>query len=146
MRVLVASPFGLAIRGIHQDRTRMEALGTPVYLRLLVVYVIAGAFAGVAGALAAQTAEAVSLQSLGFVLSAEALIMLVLGGAGRLYGAVVGVVVFKLVQHVASAIDPFQWYFAIGAMLVAVVLFAPKGLLSLLERLWQRLTGSRSAL
>jgi branched-chain amino acid transport system permease protein len=122
MRRLMGSPFGLACLGIHQNRVRMAALGTAIRPTLLMLYAWAGCFAGIAGALSAQVNQIVGLDTLGFELSAEALVMLVLGGAGTLYGAIAGTAVFMGVHHVASAIDPYHWLFIIGGMLVTLVL------------------------
>ena len=124
-RRVVDSPFGLAIRGIHENRARMAALGTPVFARLLAMYTLAGALAGAAGALSAQTNAIVGLDSLGFALSAEALVMLVLGGIGRLSGALVGATVFTLLHHTAASINPYHWLFVIGGALMVVVLVPP---------------------
>lgn len=124
-RRVVDSPFGLAVRGIHESRARMAALGTPVFARLLAMYTLAGALAGAAGALSAQTNAIVGLDSLGFALSAEALVMLVLGGAGRLSGALVGSTVFTLLHHTAASINPYHWLFVIGGALMVVVLVPP---------------------
>jgi branched-chain amino acid transport system permease protein len=125
-RRVVDSPFGLAVRGIHENRARMAALGTPVVRRLLAIYTLAGALAGAAGALSAQTNAIVGLDSLSFALSAEALVMLILGGSGRLYGALIGAVVFTLLHHTAASINPYHWLFIIGAALMAVVLMPPQ--------------------
>jgi len=125
LRRLVDSPFGLAVRGIHENRARMAALGTPVYARLLVLYTVAGAVAGAAGALSAQTTAVVGLDSLSFALSAEALVMLILGGAGRLAGALVGATVFTLLHHTAASINPYHWLSVVGILLMLVVLVPP---------------------
>ncbi len=124
-RRLVDSPFGLAVRGIHENRARMAALGTPVYKRLWSMYAIAGAFAGAAGALSAQTTAVVGLDSLSFSLSAEVLVMLILGGVGRLSGALIGATVFLLLHHTASSINPYHWLFVVGGLLMLVVLAPP---------------------
>jgi len=131
---LVNSPFGLAVRGIHENRARMAALGTPIYVRLLTMYTIAGAVAGAAGALSAQTNAVVGLDSLSFGLSAEILVMLILGGAGRLYGAVIGTVVFTLLHHTAASINPYHWLFVVGFLLMGVVLVPPARLLGFVRR------------
>jgi branched-chain amino acid transport system permease protein len=122
---VVNSPFGLAVRGIHENRARMAALGTPVFARLWAVYTLAGALAGAAGALSAQTNAIVGLDSLGFALSAEALVMLILGGAGRLHGALIGALVFTMLHHTAASINPYHWLFVVGAALMGVVLVRP---------------------
>lgn len=124
-RRLVDSPFGVAVRGIHENRARMAALGTPVFSRLLVLYTAAGAIAGAAGALSAQTNAVVGMDSLSFALSAEVLVMLILGGAGRLTGAIVGAAVFTLLHHTAASINPYHWLFVVGALLMLVVLVPP---------------------
>lgn len=125
-RRVVDSPFGLTVRGIHQNRARMAALGTPVIARLLAMYTLSGALAGAAGALSAQTNAIVGLDSLSFALSAEALVMLILGGAGRLHGALIGALVFTLLHHTAASINPYHWLFVVGAALMAVVLLPPQ--------------------
>ncbi len=124
-RRVVDSPFGLAVRGIHQSRARMAALGTPVFARLLATYTFAGALAGAAGALTAQTNAIVALDALSFAWSAEALVMLILGGAGTLNGALAGAAIFTLLHHTAASINPYHWLFVIGAALMAVVLLPP---------------------
>ncbi len=124
-RRVVDSPFGLSVRGIHQSRARMAALGTPVFARLLAMYTLAGLLAGAAGALSAQTNAIVGIDSLGFALSAEALVMLILGGAGRLTGALVGALVFTLLHHTAASINPYHWLFVVGAVLMVVVMLPP---------------------
>jgi branched-chain amino acid transport system permease protein len=106
--------------------------------RLTVVYTIAAGFAGVAGALLTQTSQFVGLEVLSFQRSADVLIMLVMGGAGMLYGGLVGAAVFLLAQDRLAGINPQYWLFWLGAILVLVVLFVPGGLLGGLKRL-QRL-------
>jgi branched-chain amino acid transport system permease protein len=143
LKIVVASPFGLVARGIHESPERMRAIGTPVYWRLIGIYTLAGGVAGIGGALSAQVTELVALESLGFALSAEALIMLILGGLGRLYGAVFGTVIFMTVHHTAAAIDPFNWLFVIGALVLFVVYFVPEGLLGLPDRVRRHLGMNR---
>ena len=128
LSVIVRSSFGLSLRGIQESPARMRAIGASVYWRRVCAYSIGGIVAGIAGALTAQITQLVSLHSFSFTLSAEALIMLILGGTGRLYGAVIGTVLFMWVHHIAAANDPFNWLFVIGAMVLAVVFFLPGGL------------------
>jgi branched-chain amino acid transport system permease protein len=140
-RRLIHSPFGLALRGIRENPVRMPAIGAPGRSHIRTVYTIAAAMAGVAGALIAQTTETVSLQSLSFELSAELLVMLVLGGAGRLYGGLVGATIFMIARDQFSGIAPQYWYFWIGILLVIVVMFLPNGILGGLSKLagrWRR--------
>ncbi len=136
LRRVVASPFGLTCIGIREDRGRMSALGSDVPRHLTMAYAMGGAFAGLAGALSAQITQVVGLSSLGFNHSAEVLVMLVLGGSGRLWGAILGTVTFMLVHHMAADVDPFRWMLVIGCMLMAVVLVMPGGISGTTKRLW----------
>ena len=144
LRIIVRSPFGMLCRGIKQDRVRIRAMGAPVYFTLVKMYAIAGAVAGLGGALSAIATKVVGLDSLSFTLSAEALVMLVLGGTGKLFGALVGTLVFVWFEDRVSAINPFHWLTIVGCLLVAVVLFAPKGLTGAAEAIWKRMRGARS--
>jgi branched-chain amino acid transport system permease protein len=134
-RRLVHSPFGLSLRGIRENLTRMPAIGAPHRLRLQKIYTISAAIAGVAGALLAQTTETVSLETLGFQRSADVVVMLILGGTGRLYGAIVGAIIFLVARDQLAGMNPQYWYFWIGLLLMAVVLFLPTGILGGLARL-----------
>ena len=139
LRRIVHSPFGLSLRGIREGAKRMPAIGAPVARRLRTIFTIAAAVAGIAGALIAQTTQFVGIDTLGFPRSAELLIMLVLGGAGRLYGGLVGAALFMIAQDYLSGIDPVYWQFWIGFFLVVIVLFAHGGILGGLDTLRTRL-------
>lgn len=142
LRRLVASPFGLGLIGIREGALRMPAIGANVQRRLVVIYTISAGVAGIAGALLAQTTQFVGLESLSFNRSAELLIILVLGGTGRLYGGLIGAFVFMLAQDRIAGIDPTYWGFWIGLLLVVIVMFGRGGILGGLdkirERLWPR--------
>jgi len=129
MRRIVASPFGLSLRGVREGAKRMPALGADVPRRLRTVFTMSAAIAGVAGALLAQTTQFVGMDVLGFPRSAELLVMLVLGGTGRLYGALVGAALFMIAQDVLAGIDPVYWQFWIGLLLVVMVLTARGGVM-----------------
>src|SRR6266540_3598516 len=90
MRRLIASPFGLSLRGIRENAVRMPAIGAPSQAHIRKIYTIAAVIAGIAGALLAQTTETVSLETLSFQRSADVLVILILGGAGRLYNGILG--------------------------------------------------------
>jgi len=137
-RRLIHSPFGLSLRGIRENFVRMPAIGAPSRTHIRTIYTIAAAIAGVAGAVLAQTTETVSLDSLGFERSAEVVVILVLGGAGRLYGGLIGAVVFMVARDQFSGIEPQYWYFWIGILLVGVVVFLPNGILGGLAKLASR--------
>lgn len=143
LRRVVKSPFGLSLIGIREGVRRMPSLGVNVNRRLIAIFTAAAAIAGVAGALLAQTTQFVGLDALGFPRSAELLIMLVLGGAGRLYGALIGAAVFMVAQDYISGLNPAYWQFYIGLLLVLIVLFARGGILGGLERIAQRFKPSR---
>jgi len=127
-RRIVHSPFGLSLRGIRESPRRMAAIGSPVQRRLVAVYTLSGAVAGIAGALLAQTTQFVGLEVLGFSRSADLLIMLVLGGAGWLYGGLVGAALFLVAQSLLSRLNPVYWEFWLGLLIVGIVL-APRGAL-----------------
>lgn len=132
--LLVRSPFGRSLTGVRENITRMHSIGAPVRRRLVTIYTISAAMAGVAGALLAQTSQFVGLATLGFERSGEIVIMLVLGGIGRIYGAIVGVVIFMIAQDTFAKADPAFWSFWVGLLLVLIVLFARGGALGLLDK------------
>lgn len=137
-RRIVHSPLGLALRGIRENAVRMPAIGAPSRAHLRKIYTISAVMAGIAGALLAQTTETVSLEVLGFQRSADVLVILILGGAGRLYGGVVGAIIYMVARDQLSGINPQYWYFWIGLLLVAVVMFLPNGILGGLSALYKK--------
>jgi branched-chain amino acid transport system permease protein len=140
-RRLIHSPFGLALRGIRENAVRMPAIGAPSEAHIRTVYTIAAVIAGVAGALLAQTTSTVALESLSFQRSADVLVILILGGAGRLYGGIVGAIIYMVARDQFSGFNPQYWYFWIGLMMVIVVLFLPNGILGGLAKFthaWRR--------
>jgi branched-chain amino acid transport system permease protein len=136
MRQLVHSPFGRSLTGIRENATRMHAIGADVRRRLVTVYALAGVMAGVAGGLQAQTTQFAALDWLSFNTSGAILIMLILGGSGRLYGAFIGVPIYMIAQDVLARIDPAYWFGWIGLLLIVVVMFAQGGILGLGDRLF----------
>jgi branched-chain amino acid transport system permease protein len=137
-RRIIHSPFGLALRGIRENATRMPAIGAPSLAHLRKVYTIAAVIAGAAGALLTQTTSTVSLEVLSFGRSADVLVILILGGAGRLYGGIVGAIIYMVARDQFSGMSPQYWYFWIGLLLVAVVMFLPNGILGGLSALYKR--------
>jgi branched-chain amino acid transport system permease protein len=136
-RRIIHSPFGLALRGIRENATRMPAIGAPTRAHLRKVYTIAAVMAGIAGALLTHTTSTVSLETLSFGRSADVLVILILGGAGRLYGGIVGAVIYMVARDQFSGINPQYWYFWIGLLLVAVVMFLPNGILGGLAKFYR---------
>ena len=145
VRALINSPFGWSLRGIRENDARMAAIGCPIMRRRLIIYVISAALAGLAGALQAQSTQFVALYSLNFELSGNILIMLILGGSGRLYGAFVGVPVFMIAQDQLAKQDPANWFLGLGIVLIALVTLAPGGILGLAERAANAVKRRRSA-
>jgi branched-chain amino acid transport system permease protein len=130
VRRIVYSPFGQALVGIRENIDRMNALGSPVHWRLVVAYTISAAVAGIAGALFAQTNAFVTLGVFDFDQSAAVLVMLILGGAGWLYGAFIGAALYMVLQNELAKASPAFWQFGIGLLLIGVVLLARRGPLS----------------
>ncbi|HUX91307.1 MAG TPA: branched-chain amino acid ABC transporter permease [Gallionellaceae bacterium] len=122
MRRLVNSPFGATLMAIRDNRLRAMAIGIPVNLRLATIYIFSAGIAGAAGALLAQTSAFASLDVFAFDRSADILLILVIGGAGWLYGGITGAIVFKLMQDILSSITPQYWTFWVGLFLVILVL------------------------
>lgn len=142
-RRIVYSPFGASLAGIRENVTRAHAIGSPAYARLVAVYTISATMAGCAGALLTQTNQFVGLNVLSFEFSGELLVMLVLGGVGRIYGAFVGPLVYMIAQDQLAKQFPEYWYFGIGLLLVVVVLFARGGLLGILDLAVAKIRGAR---
>ncbi len=139
VRRVIYSPFGATLTGIRENSVRMHSIGAPVYQRLLTVYTLSAAMAGTAGALLTQTNQFVGLNVLGFEPSGEILVMLILGGVGRLYGAFVGPLLFLIAQDYLARQFPEYWYFGIGLILVLVVLFARGGILGISDAIIARM-------
>ncbi|MDX1606033.1 MAG: branched-chain amino acid ABC transporter permease [Candidatus Competibacterales bacterium] len=137
LRQLLQAPFGRSLIGIRENPTRMAALGAPVRGRLLAAYTLSAGLAGCAGGLFAQVNTFVTLEVFSFLRSGTVLVILILGGTGRLYGAFVGAVVYLVLEDQLARLSPAFWQFGVGLVLVLTVLFARGGLLGLLAR-WRR--------
>jgi branched-chain amino acid transport system permease protein len=138
VRRIVHSPFGLSLQGYRENPARMAQIGAPMMARLRLVNALAAALAGLAGGLLTQTTQFVGLDSVGFERSADVLIILILGGGGRLYGGLIGALVFLVGRDVFSEANPQYWYFWLGLLLVAIVLFMPQGILGGVDTLITR--------
>lgn len=122
--------FGHVLQGIRENETRMEAIGFPVYRYKLIAFTLAGAIAGLAGALLANQDSFVSPSMLKWTQSGMLMIMVILGGVGHLFGGLVGAAVFLLIEETLMSYT-IHWQFGLGAVLLAVVLLAPNGLTNL---------------
>jgi branched-chain amino acid transport system permease protein len=147
LRRIVNSPFGLGLIGIREGGRRMPSIGANVNQRLTVIFTLGAAVAGIAGAVLAQTTQFVGLDSLGFSRSAELMIILVLGGTGRLYGGLVGAAVFMVAQDYLANLNPAYWQFWIGLLLIIIVMFLRGGILGgaveLIETFKQKRAGGK---
>jgi branched-chain amino acid transport system permease protein len=121
-RRIVNSPFGLSLKAIKRNTRRAEMLGISPTRRIVAIYTISAIYAGVSGALLAQTTSFVSLDVLAFNRSADVLLVLVIGGAGYLYGGLIGAVIFSILRDWLSIITPQYWMFWIGLILIVIVL------------------------
>jgi branched-chain amino acid transport system permease protein len=121
-RRIVYSPFGLSLLSVKGNSLRASAIGIAINWRLVAIYTISAAYAGIAGALLTQTTAFTSLDVLSFERSADVLLVLIIGGTGYLYGGLIGAVLFKLMQDWLANITPQYWQFWIGLLLVIIVL------------------------
>jgi branched-chain amino acid transport system permease protein len=144
VRRIVYSPFGQALTGIRENVRRMHSIGSPVHRRLVTVYAISAAIAGMAGALFTQTNAYVTLTVFDFDASAKVMVMLILGGTGRLYGAFLGAAVYMIFEDKLSKMSPTFWQFGIGLLLVLAVMFARRGLLGVGDTIRRKLAGRRA--
>lgn len=135
MRLVLTSPFGLVIRGIHDNQRRMLAIGSPTDARLRLAYTFSAAFAGIAGALLTDITQFVGLDTITFEKSAEVLIVLVLGGTGRLYGGIIGAIIYMWLHDTFSDLSPEYWMLWLGIFLIAVVMIGRGGILGMLASL-----------
>ncbi len=122
-RRIVSSPFGLSLKAIKGNPLRCAAVGIAVNWRLVAVYALSAGYAGIAGALRAQTQAFASLTMLWIDQSADALLILIIGGTGYLYGGLAGALIYRLLQDYLSNLDQRFWQFWIGLLLVMMVLF-----------------------
>lgn len=130
---LVRSPFGLTLRAIRDSPSRMAALGHDVPRHLLAAFVASGVFAGAAGALYALFNDFVSPTTVALPQSVEALLMAIIGGVGTIMGGLVGAFVLIALEQFVSAYTE-RWMSVLGITAIAIMIFAPQGLLGLLRR------------
>jgi branched-chain amino acid transport system permease protein len=124
---VVRSPFGMALRAIRDNDTRAAFVGVPVRLHRWQAFVISGFFTGLAGALSGQIDRQVTPHQLDWLVSAELVVAVILGGSGYFWGPVIGVVVLVALKEIALRFAIYHGL-VLGAMLVAAVAFLPGGL------------------
>jgi branched-chain amino acid transport system permease protein len=121
-RRIVNSPFGLSLKAIKGNALRASAIGIAVNWRLVAIYTLSAGYAGVAGGLLAQTQAFASLSMLQIDRSADALLILIIGGTGYLYGGLIGALIYRFLQDYLSDLTARYWQFWIGLLLVAIVI------------------------
>ena len=143
LRRLLWSPFGRALSGIRVNEHRMRALGFGAFSHKLAAFTLAGALAGLAGYLWAAQSGFVNPELMGFHMSAHAIMMLILGGMGNFAGAIVGAFTFEVLLHVFKDLPTVgefnmgkHWQMWMGLFIVALIVFAPKGILGLIHRVF----------
>jgi branched-chain amino acid transport system permease protein len=144
LRMILASPFGHALAGLRVNEQRMRSLGFPAFSYKLAAFIVAGSLAGLAGYFSACQFGFVNPELLSWHYSGSILMMLILGGTGRLYGAIVGAFAFVLLQELLASQALFgplakHWQLGMGAFIVLVVLLAPSGLSGIATQLSKRL-------
>jgi branched-chain amino acid transport system permease protein len=137
MYVLVRSPFGKSLAGIRERELRMQILGYNTWLHKYIAFIIAGGFGGLAGVLWAHTNGHVSPENVVLTTSVDALLMVVLGGAGTLVGAVIGAAIVFGLREYLSTLVPW-WQYALGAVYVLTILYLPSGLMGIPARIRQQ--------
>jgi branched-chain amino acid transport system permease protein len=145
VRTLAYSPFGQSLTGIRENTLRMHAIGAPVDRRLVTCYTISAAIAGIAGAVWAQANAYVNLSTLGLDRAATVVIILALGGYGRLYGAFIGAVAYMVLSHFLAKVYPQAWQLGLGLLLMLIALFARNGVIGIVEAMSRRLKLVRPA-
>jgi branched-chain amino acid transport system permease protein len=141
MYVLVRSPFGRSLKGIRERELRMSMLGYNVWLHKYIAFVIAGAFGGLAGVLWAHTNGIVTPEDVVLTTSVDALLMVVLGGAGTLVGGAIGSAIVLLLREYLSTLVPW-WQYVLGGVYVLTILYLPTGLMGIPKRIRQGLKRS----
>lgn len=145
LRRLLFSPFGRALAGIRVNEHRMRAMGFGTFGYKLAAFTLAGALAGLAGYLWGAQTGYVNPELMGFHMSAHAIMMVILGGMGNFAGAIIGAFAFEMLLHEAKDLPTIgsfnagkHWQLWMGLFIVAIVAFAPRGLLGLMERVLRR--------
>ncbi len=138
LRRFVRSPFGLTLEGIRENESRMQVMGYNTWLHKYIAFIVSGAFAGIAGMLFAYHNRLINPAHLDVATSTLAMLMVIIGGAGTLYGAVIGAALLILVEYFAGTYIPKRWPLVLGGVFVVAVLYARLGIAVHLSRLWKR--------
>ena len=139
---ITKSPFGQSLNGIRDSEIRMRTLGYKVWLHRYIAFVISGFFAGLAGIMYAHFSGLMTPDNTGFAASGMVMIMIIIGGSGTLWGALIGSIIIFLLEFYVSGFSTDRWPIVLGACFVIAVMFARRGIFPLLEKQWKRMTQS----
>jgi branched-chain amino acid transport system permease protein len=132
MYLVTRSPFGHALQGIRESETRMQSLGYNVWLYKFLAFVIGGVFAGLAGILLTYYTTFVGPNQLHILYSFEALLMVILGGPGTLFGPALGAAIITFAKNIISSYTQ-HWSLVVGIIYILVIAFFPKGIGNLIK-------------
>jgi branched-chain amino acid transport system permease protein len=144
LRKFTKSPFGLVLRGIRENISRMESLGYNTFLYKYIAFIVSGAFAGIAGILFVHLNGIISPTHVGIAYSTLALLMVIVGGVGTLYGSFIGAILLVFIEYYTSLYLPQRWPLILGGFFIFTVMFAKGGIgphltrLRKTVRLWKR--------
>jgi branched-chain amino acid transport system permease protein len=137
---LVNSHYGYALRGIHDNERRMQALGYNTWLYKYTSYIIAGMFGGVAGALFAYFGGVMVPGNMGMAMTDIVFLIVIIGSASVYLGPVIGAIVIVGVEYLASVYVPDRWPLIMGTIIVVAIMVIPQGLGVLLLKMWRRVS------
>lgn len=140
MYLITKSPFGYSLQGIRENETRMRCLGYNTWLHKYIAFIIGGLFAGVSGVVYLHYNAIINPQDVSLSASGMIMLMLIIGGSGRLWGAIIGSVVFLSLQYFVSLFTPERWPLIMGAGFIAVAMLLRGGIWPYLVKLWQKVS------
>lgn len=135
---LVKSPFGYSVQGIRERERRMQALGYSTWLHRYLAFLISGFFAGVSGILYVHFNGLITPESVGMGASGLAIIMIIIGGSGTLWGAAIGSLFIFCLEYFVSIFTPERWPLILGSCFVGAVLLARGGIYGQVRTIWRR--------
>lgn len=137
--IVINSSFGYSLRGIRENETRMSCLGNNTWLLKFIAFTISGLLSGVAGVLYVYFNGLISPADVNMMASGTAMLMVIIGGIGTLWGGLTGAAVIIILQHFVGSLIPLRWPLIMGIVFIAVVIFLRGGIFPYLNNLWRRL-------
>lgn len=135
---IVRSPFGRVLKGVQQNRSRVSFLGFRVVRYRQGAFVLSAGLSGIAGGLSAFLYLTVPPSQINWSTTGEAIVMVMLGGLGTIFGPFLGALVYKFLEGWLNPVTNY-WAALVGAVFVVIVLAAPQGIAGLLSSSWRRL-------